>query len=64
MNFSTDQLQPEWKWATAEGSRQFDRQVDRRLTLWEILEWQEEAENLTLQLEQARKRLGNEFKSR
>lgn len=40
---------PDWKWGTAEGSRLFDRLLDRSLTFREKLEWLEEAETLTLQ---------------
>ena len=39
---------PDWKWGTAEGSREFDRMMDRRLTFREKIQWLEEAENLTL----------------
>ena len=49
----------DWKWATAEGSRDFDRLVDQRMTLREILEWQEEAEDLTLQFENARNKISH-----
>jgi hypothetical protein len=52
-------IEPDWKWGTAEGSRELDRLLDRSLTFREKLEWLEEAEALTLQLrasgEQARK---------
>jgi hypothetical protein len=41
-------LIPDWKWGTAEGSRELDRLLDRRLTFREKLEWLEEAEDLTL----------------
>ena len=41
---------PDWKWGTAEGSREFDRLLDRRLTFREKVKWLEEAETLTLQL--------------
>ena len=41
---------PDWKWGTAEGSRDLDRLLDRRLTFREKLEWLEEAETLTLQI--------------
>lgn len=40
--------EPDWRWGTAEGSREFDRLVDRELTFREKLEWLEEAETLTL----------------
>lgn len=45
---------PDWKWGTAEGSRDLDRLLDRRLTFREKLEWLEEAETLTLRLCAAR----------
>lgn len=41
-------IAPDWRWGTAEGSRDFDRLVDRQLTFREKLEWLEEAETLTL----------------
>ena len=41
-------IKPDWKWGTSEGSREFDRMMDRRLSFREILEWQEEAEELSL----------------
>ena len=47
-------IEPDWRWGTAEGSREFDRLTDRMLTFREKLEWQEEAETLLLQLAAAR----------
>lgn len=47
-------IRPEWKWGTPEGSREFDRMLDRRLSFREILEWQEEAETLSLRLQAQR----------
>ena len=47
---------PDWKWCTAEGSRDFDRLMDRLLTFREKLEWLEEAENLTLALQAEREK--------
>ena len=47
---------PDWKWGTAEGSREFDRLLDSRLTFREKLEWLEEAETLTLQLRAGREK--------
>ena len=43
-------IEPDWRWGTPEGSREFDRLLDRSLTFREKLEWLEEAETLTLQL--------------
>jgi hypothetical protein len=40
----------DWKWGTPEGSREFDRLLDRRLTFREKLQWLEDAETLTLRL--------------
>ena len=48
---------PDWKWGTAEGSREFDRQCDRQLTFRQKLEWLEEAESLTLSLAASRQNL-------
>ncbi len=45
-----EKIAPNWRWGTAEGSRELDRLLDRRLTFREKLEWLEEAETLTLQL--------------
>ena len=50
----SDPIKPNWKWGTAEGSRELDRILDRRLTFREKLEWLEEAETLSLQLQAAR----------
>lgn len=49
-------IEPDWKWGTAEGSRELDRLLDRALTLREKLEWLEEAETLTLRLRASRER--------
>lgn len=47
-------IKPDWKWGTPEGSREFDRLMDRRLSFREILEWQEEAETLSLRFQAQR----------
>ncbi len=47
---------PDWKWGTAEGSRELDRRLDARLTFREKLEWLEQAETLTLQLRASREK--------
>jgi hypothetical protein len=44
-------IPPDWKWGTPEGSREFDRMLDRRLTFREKVQWLEEAESLTLRLQ-------------
>ena len=49
-----DAIIPDWRWGTAEGSRDMDRLLDRRLTFREKLEWLEEAETLTLALRASR----------
>jgi len=41
-------LVPDWRWGTAEGSREFDRWCDRELTFVEKVRWLEEAEALSL----------------
>lgn len=46
----------DWKWGTAEGSRDLDRLLDRRLTFREKLEWLEEAEAFSLRLQILRQR--------
>ncbi|MES2474535.1 MAG: hypothetical protein V4640_02060 [Verrucomicrobiota bacterium] len=48
---------PDWKWGTAEGSREFDRRNDRQMTFREKLEWLEEAEMLTLTFAASREQL-------
>lgn len=62
------QIKPSWRWGTSEGSREFDRLLDRSLTFREKLEWLEQAENLTLQFranrEKARKPNSRRKKSR
>ena len=49
-------ITPEWKWGTAEGSRELDRILDRRLTFREKIQWLEEAETLTLAMRASRER--------
>ena len=50
----SDPIKPNWKWGTGEGNRELDRILDRRLTFREKLEWLEEAETLSLQLQASR----------
>ncbi len=50
-------IAPDWKWGTAEGSREFDRLLDRRMTFREVIQWLEEAEDLTLALRAGREKL-------
>ena len=52
-------ISPDWKWSTAEGSRDLDRLLDRRLTFREKLEWLEEAETLSLHLQAMRQKLSH-----
>ena len=49
-------IKPDWKWSTAEGSRDLDRLLDRRLTFREKLEWLEEAETLSLHFQAMREK--------
>ena len=49
-------IEPDWRWGTPEGSREFDRLLDRSLTFREKLEWLEEAETLSLRLRASRER--------
>ena len=49
-------IEPDWRWGTPEGSREFDRLLDRSLTFREKLEWLEEAETLSLRLRAGRER--------
>lgn len=51
---------PSWRWGTAEGSREFDRLLDRSLSFREKLEWLEEAETLSLRLRASREKLQRE----
>ena len=50
-----DKFIPDWRWASADGSRELDRLLDRRLTFREKLEWLDEAEALSLRIAAARK---------
>jgi hypothetical protein len=50
----SEPIVPDWKWGTAEGSREFDRLLDRRLTFRETVEWLEAAETLTLRFQRGR----------
>ena len=50
-------ITPDWKWGTAEGSREFDRIMDRRLSFREKIMWLEEAETLTLALQAGREKI-------
>lgn len=56
MNTDDPPILPDWKWGTAEGSRELDRLLDRRLTFREKLEWLEEAETLSLLFQAAREK--------
>lgn len=47
-------IKPSWRWGTSEGSREFDRLLDRSLTFREKLEWLEEMETLTLRMQASR----------
>jgi hypothetical protein len=47
---TADKIEPDWHWGTPEGSREFDRLVDRGMTFRETLEWLEEAETLALRM--------------
>lgn len=49
-------ITPDWKWCTAEGSRELDRLLDRRLSFREKLQWLEEAEDLTLAMAASREK--------
>ncbi len=50
MKKTADKIKPDWHWGTPEGSREFDRLVDRGMTFRETLEWLEEAETLALRM--------------
>ena len=56
MNPGEPAIVPDWRWGTAEGSRELDRILDRRLTFREKLEWLEEAETLSLFFQAAREK--------
>jgi hypothetical protein len=53
---TNQQINPDWKWGTAEGSRDLDRLLDQRLTFLEKLQWLEEAEDLTLAFQASREK--------
>lgn len=46
--------QPDYRWGTPEGSREFDRLVDRSMTFRERLQWLEDTETLFLRLTASR----------
>ena len=50
------EYKPDWRWGTAEGSREFDRLSDRALSFREKLEWLEQAETLTIRFRAERQR--------
>lgn len=50
----TDQPQPDYRWGTPEGSREFDRLIDRSMTFRERLQWLEDAETLSLRMAASR----------
>ena len=54
-------IEPDWRWGTAEGSRELDRLLDRRLTFREKLEWLEEAESLSMRLQAQREARSREI---
>ena len=56
MNLNDPPIVPDWKWGTAEGSRDLDRLLDRRLTFREKVEWLEEAETLSLKFQAEREK--------
>ena len=42
MKKAVDKIEPDWHWGSPEGSREFDRLIDRGMTFHETLEWLEE----------------------
>ena len=50
MKKTADKIEPDWHWGAPEGSREFDRLIDRGMTFRETLEWLEEAETLALRM--------------
>ena len=46
--------EPDWRWGTPEGSREFDRLMDARLSLREKIQWLEDLETLHKRFQQAR----------
>lgn len=48
-------IKPDWHWGTPEGSREFDRMIDRSMSFRETVEWLEEAESLALRMAAAAK---------
>jgi hypothetical protein len=45
---AVDKIEPDWHWGTPEGSREFDRLVDRSMTFRETLAWLEKADTFAL----------------
>jgi hypothetical protein len=46
--------EPDWRWGTPEGSREFDRLMDARLSLREKVQWLEDMETLHERFAEAR----------
>ena len=46
--------EPDWRWGTPEGSREFDRLMDARLSLREKIQWIEDMETLHERFAEAR----------
>jgi hypothetical protein len=46
--------EPDWRWGTPEGSREFECLMDARLSLREKIQWLEDMETLHERFEQAR----------
>jgi hypothetical protein len=56
VNKTLADIKPDWRWGTPEGSREFDRLIDRGMSFRETVEWLEEAESLALRMAVAMKR--------
>jgi hypothetical protein len=46
--------EPDWQWGTPEGSREFYRLMDARLSLREKIQWLEDLETLHKRFQQGR----------
>jgi hypothetical protein len=49
-----NKLEPDWRWGTPEGNREFDRLMDSQLTFREKIQWIEDMETMNERFAEAR----------